>query len=287
MAIETFLIEHEAVLRLGSFIGALAVLAAWEVFAPQRPLRRPRSARWAYAAALTILNLVLVRVLFPTAAVVVASTVEQRGSGLMQHWSLPYWIGVSIGVIAFDLAIYLMHLAFHTAPGLWRIHKLHHEDRDVDVATAVRFHPGQAVLSTLVKFAVIALLGTPVLAVVIFETAFHALLLFNHANVRIPPKVDRVLRWFVITPAMHCVHHSVKREEADSNFGFALPWWDRLLGTYRAAPAKGVTSVIFGVIPPQLDEVNHVEGLMHTKRGVSAGALPARDRGPTDMRRAS
>jgi sterol desaturase/sphingolipid hydroxylase (fatty acid hydroxylase superfamily) len=141
----------------------------------------------------------------------------------------------------------MVHLGFKNYTVLWRMHRLHHADRDVDVSTAVRFHPIQALLSALVKLAVIVLVGTPVLAVVIFETVFHALLLFNHANVRIRPDVDRVLRWFIVTPDMHCVHHSARMQETNSNFGFALPWWDRLLGTYRAAPEEGVVAVTLGI----------------------------------------
>ena len=247
MPIDPFLLGHEAALRLGSFFFALLVLAAWELLAPRRRLRHSKMVRWSNAAALTAINIVMMRVLFPIAAVAVAAAAEQRGTGLLHMWVVPYPIAVVAALLAFDFAVYLVHLAFHTAPVLWRMHRLHHADRDVDVSTAVRFHPIQALLSTLVKLAVIVVLGAPVLAVVIFETLFHSLLLFNHANVRIPLAADRVLRWFIVTPDMHAVHHSARMRETNSNFGFALPWWDRLLGTYREAPAEGVEHVTLGI----------------------------------------
>lgn len=247
MPIETFVIQHDAALRLGSFLIALISLAAWELLVPLRQRKLPTSVRWTHTAGLAVLNVVLMRILFPTAAVAVAAAVDHHRTGLLHAWPVPYALAVVTALLAFDFAVYLVHLTFHTAPLLWRIHRLHHADADVDVFTALRFHPIQAALSTLVKLGVIVLLGAPVLAVVIFETLFHALLLFNHANVRIRPDVDRVLRWFLVTPNMHCVHHSARMQETNSNFGFALPWWDRLLGTYRAAPEEGLERVTLGI----------------------------------------
>lgn len=189
----------------------------------------------------------MIRALLPLAAVVLAVFVHEHGTGLFNMIPVPYPLAVAVSVLAFDLAVYLVHLAFHSAPVLWRMHRVHHADPDFDVATAVRFHPIQRVLSTLVKFAVILALGAPVLAVVVFEAGFHALLLFNHANVRIPRAADRALRWLVVTPDMHRVHHSVRPGETNSNFGFALPWWDRLFGTYRAEPAAGRERMTIGI----------------------------------------
>jgi sterol desaturase/sphingolipid hydroxylase (fatty acid hydroxylase superfamily) len=160
---------------------------------------------------------------------------------------VPYAIAVIASLMAFDLAVYLVHLALHAAPVLWRIHRLHHADVEVDVATAIRFHPFQMLLSTAVKLSVILVLGTPVLAVLLFETLFHAVLLFNHSNVRIAAGVDRMLRWFVVTPDMHHVHHSVRMRETNRNFGFALPWWDRLFGTYLAEPVAGQQRMTVGI----------------------------------------
>ncbi len=247
MSLDTFLLDHESAIRLGFFVGSFVILALWELFAPRRASQASKRIRWTNNLALAIANILVVRVLFSLAAVGLAVFVNERGTGLLNMFAVPYSLAIVASLLAFDLAVYLVHLAFHTAPVLWRMHRVHHSDVDFDVATAVRFHPIQVLLSTLMKFAVILVLGPPILAVLLFEAVFHALVLFNHANVRIPPAVDRVLRWFVVTPDMHRVHHSVRSAETDSNFGFALPWWDRLFGTYRAAPAAGHERMIVGI----------------------------------------
>ncbi|MBI3374424.1 MAG: sterol desaturase family protein [Betaproteobacteria bacterium] len=247
MSFDSLLLEHEPAIRLGSFLGSFVLLAVWELFAPRRAPETSKLIRWTNNLALAIVNILMVRVLFPLAAVALAVFVNQRGTGFLNMIPVPYPLAIVASLLAFDLAVYMVHLAFHTAPVLWRMHRVHHADLDFDVATAVRFHPLQMVLSTLIKFAVILVLGTPVLAVLVFEAVFHALLLFNHANVHIPPAMDRVLRWFVVTPDMHRVHHSVRSAETDSNFGFALPWWDRLFGTYRAEPAAGHERMTIGI----------------------------------------
>ena len=164
------------------------------------------------------------------AAVGIAYTVSQNGWGLFNLLSLPFWLEVCLAVLLLDLAIYLQHLLMHRVPLLWRLHRVHHADLDYDVTTGARFHPIEIILSMLIKFATIAVLGPPVLAVVIFEVLLNATAMFNHGNVHIPGPIDRVLRWFVVTPDMHRVHHSVEDDEANSNFGFNLPWWDRLPG---------------------------------------------------------
>jgi sterol desaturase/sphingolipid hydroxylase (fatty acid hydroxylase superfamily) len=247
MSFDSFLLNHESAIRLGFFLGAFVLLAVWELFAPRRTLKRSRALRWTNNIALAAVNIVMVKVFFSLAAIGLAVFANEHGTGLFNMFPVPYPCAVVTSLLAFDLAVYVIHLAFHMAPGLWRIHRVHHADVDFDVATAVRFHPIQMMLSTLVKFAVILALGTPVLAVLAFEVLFHVLLLFNHANVRIPPAVDRVLRWFIVTPDMHRIHHSVHRAETDSNFGFALPWWDRLFGTYRAEPAAGHEQMTLGI----------------------------------------
>jgi sterol desaturase/sphingolipid hydroxylase (fatty acid hydroxylase superfamily) len=196
MAFDTFLLDHESLIRLGFLFGALPLLAGWELLAPRRSLEASRALRWSNNVALAVVNVLTVRVLFPTAAVGLAVFVEGHGSGLFNMVRLPYVLAVILSVLAFDLAVYLVHLAFHTAPVLWRMHRVHHADLDVDVTTALRFHPVQMLLSTLVKLAVILVLGPPVLAVVLFESVFHSLLLFNHSNVRIPPAASRAGRAF-------------------------------------------------------------------------------------------
>jgi sterol desaturase/sphingolipid hydroxylase (fatty acid hydroxylase superfamily) len=169
---------------------------------------------------------------------------EARGFGLFNALSVPPWLSVVASVVVLDLAIYLQHVLFHAVPGLWRLHRMHHSDLEFDVSTGLRFHPIEILLSMLIKLAVIAAIGAPPLAVLIFEVLLNATSIFNHANIRVPGKVDRVLRWFVVT---HRVHHSILVRETNSNFGFNLPWWDRLFGTYRAQPTAGHETMTIGV----------------------------------------
>jgi sterol desaturase/sphingolipid hydroxylase (fatty acid hydroxylase superfamily) len=188
-----------------------------------------------------------VRVLFPAAAVGLALLAEKRGWGLLNNLLISPWMGVVASVVLLNLAIYLQHVTFHAAPALWRIHRMHHADLDFDVTTGARFHPIEIVLSMLVKFGALAPLGAPALGVLIFEVLLNATSMFNHGNVRIAVGLDRYLRWLVVTPDMHRVHHSVVVNETNSNFGFNLPWWDRLLGTYRDQPAAGHEGMTIGI----------------------------------------
>jgi sterol desaturase/sphingolipid hydroxylase (fatty acid hydroxylase superfamily) len=185
-----------------------------------------------------------VRVLFPTAAVGLALIAEAQGFGVFNMVAIPWWIAVVLSVVILDLAIYLQHVLFHAVPALWRLHRMHHADLDIDVTTGLRFHPIEIGLSSLIKFAVIAVLGA---AVLMFEVLLNATSMFNHSNVRIPAGIDRVLRWFVVTPDMHRIHHSILSRETNSNFGFNLPWWDHLLGTYRAQPEAGHEGMTIGI----------------------------------------
>ena len=189
----------------------------------------------------------LVRFLVPLAAVALAGAAEARGWGLFNSVALPQGLVVLVSVVLLDLAIYLQHVMFHAVPALWRLHRMHHADLDFDVTTGARFHPIEILLSMGIKLAVVMALGPPAVAVLIFEVLLNASSMFNHANVRIPPAIDAVLRWFVVTPDMHRVHHSIRRHETNSNFGFNLPWWDRLLGTYQAQPAAGHTDMTIGI----------------------------------------
>ena len=177
----------------------------------------------------------------------VAVFAEERGTGLLNMFAIPYPLAFIVSLLALDLTMYFVHLMFHAVPALWRVHRMHHADVDFDVTTGARFHPIQIILALPIKFALIFVLGLPVLAVLVFEAVFNALSLFNHANVRIPSRVDRVLRWFLVTPDMHRVHHSVDANETNSNFSFVLPWWDRFFGTYRAEPADGHERMTIGV----------------------------------------
>ena len=243
----SWILYHEPAVRLGAFLGVFAVMALWELVDPRRQLTTAKGARWFANLGITIMDTVVVRLLFPAAAVGMAVVAAERGWGVLNQVSAPAAIAIVASVLLLDLAIYLQHVMFHAVPVLWRLHMVHHADGDFDVTTGLRFHPVEIVLSMLIKLAVVLFLGPPVVAVLIFEVLLNATAMFNHGNVRIVPSFDRVLRWFVVTPDMHRVHHSVIRQETNSNFGFNLPWWDRLLGTYRAQPAAGHESMTIGL----------------------------------------
>jgi sterol desaturase/sphingolipid hydroxylase (fatty acid hydroxylase superfamily) len=222
-------------------------MAIWELLTPRRPQTIGRNWRWPNNLGAVAVDVLLVRVLLPITAVGLALVAEARGIGLFNMIALPTWASIVVSVILLDLAIYLQHVLFHAVPALWRLHRMHHADLEFDVTTGLRFHPVEILLSTGIKLAVVAALGTPAAAVLIFELLLNATSMFNHSNVRLPPAVDRILRWFVVTPDMHRVHHSILRRETNSNFGFNLPWWDRLLGTYRAQPAAGHDAMTIGI----------------------------------------
>jgi sterol desaturase/sphingolipid hydroxylase (fatty acid hydroxylase superfamily) len=241
------ILVHEPAIRLSVFLGVLASLAALEALFPKRKRAVSRRVRWSNNLAVTVLDAVIVRILFPTAAVGVAMLGEARGWGLLPWLEMPSWAAVVATVLVLDLAIYLQHVLFHAVPVLWRLHRMHHADLDFDVTTGVRFHPVEIVLSMGIKFAVIAALGAPAVAVLIFEVLLNATSMFSHANLRLPLGLDRALRWIVVTPDMHRVHHSIEVSETNSNFGFTLPWWDRLMGTYRAQPSAGHERMTLGI----------------------------------------
>ena len=241
------ILDNEALIRLGVFAGVLVLVAAWESALPRRRRDFSRWRRWPGNLGLVAVNTLCVRLLFPTAAVGVAVVAGQRGWGLFNAIEAPYAVAVVASVAALDLVIYLQHVLFHAVPALWRLHRMHHADLDFDVTTGARFHPIEIALSMAIKLAAVAALGAPAVAVVVFEVLLNATAMFNHGNIRIPSGVDRLLRWLVVTPDMHRVHHSVVPRETNSNFGFNLPWWDRLLGTYRAQPAAGHEAMTIGI----------------------------------------
>ena len=244
---DIFLLTHEVPVRLGAFFGIFATMAMWELLAPRRALHQRKSVRWTNNLALAVLNSILLRAILPVAAIGVADFAAERGIGVMDLFLVPYSWAIVLAVVALDLAIYLQHLMFHTVPLLWRLHRVHHADLDFDVTTGARFHPVEIVVSTLIKFAVILALGAPAVSVLLFEVLLNATSMFNHGNVRLPGSLDRVLRWLVVTPDMHRVHHSVDPRETNSNFGFNVPWWDRLFRTYRAQPQAGHVAMTIGV----------------------------------------
>jgi sterol desaturase/sphingolipid hydroxylase (fatty acid hydroxylase superfamily) len=243
----TGLLAYEPAIRLAAFVGVFVVMAAWEWIVPRRKQSVGRMWRWPNNLGVVVVDTLFIRILFPTAAVGLALIAEAQGFGVFNMVAIPWWIAVVLSVVILDLAIYLQHVLFHAVPTLWRLHRMHHADLDIDVTTGLRFHPIEIVLSILIKFAVIAVLGAPAVAVLIFEVLLNATSMFNHSNVRIPARSDRVLRWFVVTPDMHRIHHSVLSRETNSNFGFNLPWWDHLLGTYRAEPEAGHEGMTIGI----------------------------------------
>ncbi|MEE9422542.1 MAG: sterol desaturase family protein [Gammaproteobacteria bacterium] len=247
MEFEKFIITNETLLRLSFFFGLFAVMALWELIAPCRKLQVSKPLRWSSNVALVVVNSIVIRILFPTAAVGVALFVAQRGWGLFNYLDAAPVVAIILSVVLLDLAIWMQHVAVHYIPLLWRLHRVHHADLDFDVTTGARFHPLEIIFSMLVKFAVIILLGPPAVAVVIFEIILNATSMFNHSNVQLPARLDKIVRWFMVTPDMHRVHHSIIRAETNSNFGFNLPWWDRLFGTYRAQPQAGHLGMQIGI----------------------------------------
>lgn len=237
----------EVLVRLSSFAGLFAVFAVWELLAPRRTRHHSRSVRWLNNLALTVLNGLIVRLGIPLAAVGTAIAAQDQNLGLLNQVALPAGMAMIVAIVALDLILYLQHLLFHHVDFLWRLHRMHHADLDVDVTTGLRFHPIEIVLSMAIKMAAVLVLGAPVVAVIAFEVLLNASSLFNHANIRIPDKADRVLRYFIVTPDMHRVHHSVVRRETDSNFGFNVPWWDYLFKTYRASPQAGHIAMKVGI----------------------------------------
>ncbi|HEV2300849.1 MAG TPA: sterol desaturase family protein [Stellaceae bacterium] len=240
-------LAHASMIRLAVFLAVFVAMAAWEATAPCRPPLVRRTGRWPHNLGILVLDTALLRVFFPTAAVGFAALGESRHWGLLDNTGIPPALKLVVAVIMLDLAIYLQHVLFHAVPMLWRVHRVHHADLDFDATTGLRFHPFESLLSMGFKFFVIAALGAPAAAVLIFEILLNAGSLFSHGNVGLPARLDRALRAVLVTPGMHRVHHSMPAHETNSNFGFNLSWWDRLFGTYRWAPAAGDRGMTIGL----------------------------------------
>jgi sterol desaturase/sphingolipid hydroxylase (fatty acid hydroxylase superfamily) len=242
-----WLVVNESLVRLSAFALVFGGLALWELLAPRRTQILGRAPRWPSNIGVVIVDTMLTRLIVPTSVVALALVCEAKDWGLFQVLDWPMWVTIPLAVIALDLAIYLQHVMFHAVPALWRLHRMHHADQDIDVTTGVRFHPIEILLSLGIKCGVVAALGTPAVSVVIFEVLLNATSMFNHSNVAMPLWLDRVLRLIVVTPDMHRVHHSILVRETNSNFGFNLPWWDRLFGTYRDQPEAGHDGMTIGI----------------------------------------
>jgi len=261
--INTFLIEHEIQIRLSFFFGIFIVMALWELFSPRRKLIIPKIMRWSNNLALVFLNSLILRVLFPAAAVGMAFFVKEEGWGIYNYYDVSFVIMVISSVIILDAMIYLQHVMVHAVPVLWRLHRVHHADPDFDVTTGARFHPLEIILSMLIKFVVIVVLGPPIVAVIIFEILLNATAMFNHSNIRLNTTIDKLLRLIIVTPDMHRVHHSVEVDETNSNFGFNLPWWDWLFGTYKAQPEAGHENMLIGIKNyNQVKQVTWLSGIL-------------------------
>jgi sterol desaturase/sphingolipid hydroxylase (fatty acid hydroxylase superfamily) len=236
---------NESFIRLTAFFGIFIAVAIWESLSPRRQLLTSKTQRWVSNISITLIGTAIVRGVFPVLAVTFAAT--ETNLGILNQISLPYALKVFIGVLAFDLIIYFQHVMFHAVPILWRLHMMHHADLDIDVTTGLRFHPIEVLLSMGIKIGAVILIGPPVLAVILFEILLNGTSMFNHGNIRIPAEIDRILRFFVVTPDMHRVHHSVVIRETNSNFGFNFPLWDRLFRTYRPQPAAGHDKMVIGL----------------------------------------
>ena len=247
MNASTTFISPETLVRLGFFTAIFIAIALSEKVAPRRILLKSKFKRWISNFGMQIIDVAVLRFIFPIFPFGVAVICVQRGWGLLNYYHTIQPLALFIGILVLDFIIYLQHRVFHIAPVFWRVHMVHHTDQDIDVSTAVRFHPLEIILSLLIKFTAVAAIGAPPLSVLIFEVMLNGASMFNHGNIKIPLYIDRVIRMVLVTPDMHRVHHSVITRETNSNYGFSFSWWDRLLGTYKAQPQEGYDKMKIGL----------------------------------------
>lgn len=243
----SLILDNHATVRLLAFLCVVSLIALWEVLRPRRVLSVSKAMRWTNNWLISALNSILLPLVFPVLAVGMALIAQDNDWGLLNLLDVPQGIGIVLFILLFDLAIYWQHRIYHRVPWLWRLHRMHHSDPDFDVSTGIRFHPLSIVISMVIKLAVVAALGPPAVAVLLAEIILNLTAMFNHGNIYLPPRVDSVLRLFLVTPDMHRVHHSARIAETDTNFGFNFPWWDRLFGSYRAQPEAGHQRMEIGV----------------------------------------
>lgn len=259
----SFYIDNEATIRLGVFLGMLVIMATFETIIPRRNWIASRVNHWLNNLGIVVINSALLRLIFPVAAIGFASFAQEKNWGLLNIVELPLYIEIILGAVILDFVIYWQHVTFHKIPLLWRLHRVHHADQDFDVTTGTRFHPIEIMASMLIKFTAIMLLGPPLLAVLIFETVLNGAAMFNHSNVRFNKKLDSLLRLVIVTPDMHRVHHSTLPKEYNSNYGFNLPWWDRLFSTYRAQPEAGHEKMTIGLTQyKDINKTNRIDGML-------------------------
>jgi sterol desaturase/sphingolipid hydroxylase (fatty acid hydroxylase superfamily) len=238
---------NEPQVRMAFFFGMIVFIGLWELIAPRRALTVSKLIRWANNLGLVFFNTLVLRLVFPTLAVGMTVFAAEQGWGVFNYYDWPFWLEFIAAIVILDFIIYLQHVMVHAVPAFWRLHRLHHADLDYDLTTGARFHPLEIILSMVIKFAAIVVLGPSVVAVIVFEVILNAMAMFNHGNIRLPLALDKVLRLFVVTPDMHRVHHSVEDDEANSNFGFNLSLWDRIFGTYRDQPRGGHLEMTIGI----------------------------------------
>lgn len=242
-----WIIQNEAGLRLGSFLGLLMVMMLWEWRKPARTLQQPRWLRWSSNLGIVVINTAVLRFFIPLLAVGTALWVTEKGIGLFNRIDWPLWLEILLTYLILDMAIYFQHVLVHYVPLFWRFHRMHHADLDFDTTTGLRFHPVEIIFSMLIKMALVAAIGAPAVGVIIFEIILSAGAVFNHSNVRLPTVIEPWVRALIVTPDMHRVHHSVIRRETNSNFGFSLSIWDRVFGTYIKQPQAGHTNMTIGI----------------------------------------
>lgn len=254
MSIDVF---PELVARIGAFATVFSLMAWLELRQPRRPLRHARRTRWPTNMAIVVIDSAVVRVMslfaLPIVAVAAAEFAARNGLGLFNTIGVPAVAAVLLSILVLDFAVWLQHVASHKIPILWRLHRMHHADQDFDATTAIRFHPIEIALSMLWKSAWVVMLGAPPVAVLLFEIILNGCAIFNHANVALPPRLDRVMRKLIVTPDMHRVHHSVLQSEHNSNYGFNFPFWDWLFRTYAAQPSAGHDGMTIGLVPYQTE----------------------------------
>lgn len=259
MSINEYLITNEPSIRLGVFLSILVVMMLLEVLVPKRKLTCNKPYRWVNNISLVAFNTLLLRLVMPAGAVGVALYCKQHSLGLFNYLNVSLLLTMVASIFIMDLVIYWQHRMFHSIPVLWKLHRVHHIDQDIDVTTGARFHPIEIILSVLIKMLVVLLLGAPVEAVILFEIILNATAMFNHSNVHIPAVLDKWIRWVLVTPDMHRVHHSQIRRETDSNFGFNVPWWDRIFSSYQDQPKLGHDKMNIGV--KGFDDMNRSQNI--------------------------
>lgn len=248
----------ESSIRVTIFVAVLVCMIVLEAIFPKRQRIEPRSKRWLTNVGLILIDSIVLRIVLPVLAVSVAMTAEEQGWGLFNLILLPFWFELIFAIVLLDMAIYWQHVASHHWPVLWRLHKVHHSDRDIDVTTGIRFHPIEILLSMLYKLLCLLLIGPAVIAIVVFEILLNACALFNHANFKLPIKADQIIRLVLVTPDMHRVHHSVIEQETNSNYGFCLSIWDRVFGSYIAQPSRGHDNMTIGLAEYQTKQPSNL-----------------------------